>query len=180
MAGEWLKWCVGLPHKTEVLHMSELLEMDPYAVAAHLADDVWSWAREQTTDGKIGNARTVTTLRHIDRKTGVVGFADAMQKAGWLVVENDAIVFPHWEDHLSNSAKERALSQRRQAKWKKNQSRKSNARTVTKTSLEKRREDIPPNPPRGEQQNTAGQTIRWVGSTKRTLAKKAKVTRSRQ
>lgn len=135
MANEWLKWCVGLPHKTEVLAMAEQLDMDPYAVAAHLADDVWAWAREQTDDGKICHASSVTAMARIDRKVGVKMFAKAMQNVGWLVVKNDRISFPHWDDHLSNSAKARALAQRRKLN---SRSRKSHAQCVTRE--EKRRD----------------------------------------
>ncbi len=139
MAGEWIKWCVGLPNKTEVLAMADLLGMDRYAIAGRLINEVWAWAREQTPDGILRHAQSVTVRAHIDALAGAKGFADAMEKVGWLCIEDGIVWFPNWEDHLSNSAKQRALASRRAAR---SRSRKSNARSVTKAHQRREEKSI--------------------------------------
>jgi hypothetical protein len=108
MAGDWIKWTKGFAWKPEVLAIAKELDMDRLSVAATLME-LWEWADDITDDG---NAHSVTTDA-IDGKTRVQGLSSAMQKAGWLIIGNDGVIFPKFERHNGNSAKKRAQNGRR-------------------------------------------------------------------
>ena len=129
MAGDWIKVEQVTPDKPEVWEMAARLEIEPDAVIGKLIR-VWVWADQQTLDG---NA-FVTQLALLDRIAGVSGFANAMIHAGWLKQKNSSFAFPNFERHNGQSAKKRALTNKRVQ-------RKRNADAVTKTFPEKRREE---------------------------------------
>src|SRR5262249_10262102 len=90
----------------------------------------------------------------IDRYLGVPGFAQAIAKAGWLVVADDGVTIPKWGAHNSQSAKERALTAKRAAVCKGNKQRSGNGAGVTGPSAgalprEEKRGENPPLPPEG-------------------------------
>lgn len=135
MAGDWMKIELELPDKPEVHAISARLNLDPDAVVGKLIR-VWQWFDKHTTDG---NAVGVTYSLP-DRISGVSGFGEAMNSVGWLeqiTSKIGGLSMPKFDRHTSNSAKTRALTQKRVAKTR-------NASSVTKTLPEKRREDIKP------------------------------------
>jgi len=153
MAGDWIKIEENMPDKPEVCQMAARLGIDSDAVAGKLLR-VWAWAgRNCNADG----VTSVTVKCFIDRISAVTGFADAMASVGWLHVSDDSLAFPKFDRHCSQTAKERANTNRRVA----NHRNKSNAGTVTNVTLEtlqkplpeKRREDTnTPLPPKGAPQ----------------------------
>lgn len=142
MAGDWLKFEMSTFEKPEVIGMADRLGMHETQVVGCLLL-VWAWFDQQTADG---NAPSVSPA-FVDRKTGVTGFADAMQRAGWLEVTDDGLSMPAFDTHNGKSAKKRALTARRVAEHKR---KKANAK-VTPSALprEEKRRDNPPNPPKG-------------------------------
>ena len=72
---------------------------------------VWSWAVTHTTDGR---AEHVTST-WLDEFVGIDGFSAAMAAVGWLEIGDNYLQIPHFDRHLSPSAKERALGAARQA-----------------------------------------------------------------
>lgn len=109
--GDWIKYDVNLPSKTEVVRMSVALGMDINAIVG-LCMRFWAWAQNETSDGRIRHADV--TL--VDRVMGVAGFGKAMEDEGWLIVSGDYLKIPQWNKYLSKGSKERGLASARQAK----------------------------------------------------------------
>lgn len=129
MAGDWMKIELELPDKPEIHAMAGMLQIDPDAVVGKLIR-VWQWFDKHTTDG---NAFGVT-YSLLDRITNVTGFSEAMVFVGWLEQNDKTLSMPRFERHTSNSAKTRALTNKRVSKSR-------NAPSVTEALPEKRRED---------------------------------------
>ncbi len=129
MAGEWIKVETALPDKPEVLYIAGIVNQDADAVVGKLIR-VWAWFDKHTRDG---NALGVT-FAFIDKLVGVTGFAEAMQFAGWLEQRGKVLSMPKFDNHNSESAKKRGLTQKRQQRFR-------NADVTLKTSPEKRREE---------------------------------------
>jgi hypothetical protein len=159
MAGDWIKVEGVTPDKPEVISIAATLSIDQDAAIGKLIR-LWIWADQQTFNGNAGGNGVSVTKAFIDRCTGVTGFADAMQKAGWLRMVNGRITFPNFDLHNGETAKSRALASKRQNRLKQrrkqeNESQrkgnaKGNADGVTSASPreEKRREDLKsPKPP---------------------------------
>jgi hypothetical protein len=130
MAGDWIKIEENMPEKPEVWVMAEALSIEPDAIAGKLIR-VWAWASRNCN----GDGVTHVTVRSLlDRCAGVSGFANAMEKAGWLVIENGKLMFPNFDRHNGTTAKSRALVAKRVKRCR-------NAVSVTKALPEKRREE---------------------------------------
>lgn len=113
MAGEWIKVETSLPDKPEVQYIAGIINQDADSVVGKLIR-VWAWFDKHTTDG---NALGVT-FAFIDKLVGVTGFAEAMQFAGWLQQRDKMLCMPHFDNHNSESAKKRALTQKRQSRFR--------------------------------------------------------------
>ncbi len=124
MAGEWIAVEIDLRDKPEVWAIAEALRLDPDAVVGKLIR-VWGWFDKQTRDG---HARRVT-FAVLDDKSGVIGFAAAMENEGWLIRTDDGIQMPKFDEFHGKSAKTRLLGTRR------------------KQAQRAREEDLPPAPP---------------------------------
>jgi len=133
VAGDWIKMELTLPDKPEVHYIANALKLDPDAVIGKLLR-VWAWFDMHTENG---NALGVT-FSLVDRLTSVAGFGEAMQFAGWLEQHDKVLCMVNFDRHTSESAKKRALTAKRQRKFR-------NAdvtQTVTQSALpreEKRR-----------------------------------------
>ena len=142
MAGDWVKIEKVTPEKPEVEGIADILDIDPDAVFGKLFR-LWAWFDDHTTDG---NATSVTK-KLVDRKTGVNGFAEAMQRVGWLSESGGILSLPNFDRHNGKTAKKRALTAKRVAKSKQKSNADTNADTnaeVTPSALpreEKRREE---------------------------------------
>jgi len=138
MAGDWIKLQKDTPDKPEVLAIASRMNLDPDAVVGKLVR-IWSWFDTHTVDG---NAMSVTYAL-LDRLAGVTGFAEQMTFVGWLNQDGHVLSLPNFEYHNGETAKKRALGKNRQDKYRNNEESdaKSDAPSVTKTSLEKRREE---------------------------------------
>lgn len=113
--------------------MAARLGIECDAVAGKLLR-VWVWAgRNCTADGNT----SVTVRALLDRLAGVTGFCDAMQDAGWLVVSGETMTFPKFDRHCSQSAKDRADTQRRVSKHRAVRNA-ENVTSVTDSALPKR------------------------------------------
>lgn len=118
-----------LADKPEVHQIAAILGLDPDAVVGKLVR-VWSWFDKQTVDG---HAPSVTDLV-LDRITARDGFARAMRDAKWLDAENGGLAMPRFDRWNGQSAKKRALANRRQAKKR--------TANVTPTSRAERDENV--------------------------------------
>ena len=145
MAGDWIKVEKVTPEKPEVEAMADQLKIDPDAVFGKLFR-IWSWFDDHTEKG---DAPSVTRAL-LDRMSGVTGFGDAMVDVGWLVESDHGLVIPNFDRHNGKTAKNRALSAKRNAELRRKRDAKRDAPSVTSASPreEKRREETsPPNPP---------------------------------
>ena len=159
MAGDWIKVEKSTPRKPEVMAIADELGIH-IDHAFGLCFRFWCWCDDQMTDG---HAQSVTNVT-LDSSFGHAGFATALVKVGWLRVRNGSLEVPNFDRHLSESAKNRALSGMRKAKQRSEMvpkmSRSERDKSVTRE--EKRREEI------GRQYARAdGETPRpWAGSKK--------------
>ena len=143
MAGDWIKMEKATPDKPEVIAIASRLGIDPDAAFGKLFR-VWCWFDSHTIDG---NAVGVT-FSFLDRIAGVTGFAEQMALAGWLIENGSTLSLPNFEYHNGESAKKRAVTQKRVANHRDKVKRDSNA-DVTHGALpkalpEKRREEVKP------------------------------------
>ncbi len=139
MAGDWIKIEHALPEKPEVDRLADLLSIEPDAVVGKLVR-LWSWADQHSLDG---NGVSVTE-KSIDRRVSHSGFAAALRKVGWLEGRDNALSFPNFSRHNGQTAKSRAVTNRRVAEYR-------NAHVtgppLQKALPEKRREEEEPPTP---------------------------------
>ena len=132
---------VDLDRSPEVLQIAETLDVDEVYVVGML------WATWSMADGHASEEGRIEggTKRMIDRRARHSGFADAMEKAGWLVVEENAIVFPKYQEHNGTTAKTRAQTQKRGERKRKRDAKETDVkRSIVTDALpeEKREEEI--------------------------------------
>lgn len=151
MASSWIKVEVITPDKPEIFQIAEILNIDPDAVLGKLVR-IWAWADQQTVDGNAGSV----TKGVLDRIAFITGFADALIAVGWLAYDGNKLILPNFERHNGESSKKRALTNRRVAAHRKNETQKVTLAALQKELPEEEEEEevkdkIPPNPPRGRE-----------------------------
>ncbi len=153
MASSWIKVEVITPDKPEIFQIAEILNIDPDAVLGKLVR-IWAWADQQTVDGNAGSV----TKGVLDRIAFITGFADALIAVGWLAYDGNKLILPNFERHNGESSKKRALTNRRVAAHRKNETQKVTLAALQKALPEEGEEEeeevkdkIPPNPPRGRE-----------------------------
>jgi hypothetical protein len=110
---DWMKVEKATPDKPEVHYIARKLNLDPDAVFGRCFR-VWSYFDTHTTDG---NAKFVD-LDWIDAYVKTPGFGKAMAEVGWLDFEEAGTRLPNFDRHNGKTAKDRALKNRRQDKWR--------------------------------------------------------------
>jgi hypothetical protein len=172
MAGDWIKMRSDLATDPAVIAIAAKTGLDEFGVVGRL-HSLWAWADSQTLDG---NAVGVTES-FLDRYLGVTGMARAMVSVGWLEVNSCGLKIPHFDRHNGQTAKARALTAKRVAKFK---DQKGNGYSVTQAlpREEKRREELiqHPQPPVGgskvedlPEDPTLSEVRRWIGSHKKLM-----------
>lgn len=153
MASSWIKVEVITPDKPEIFQIAEILNIDPDAVLGKLVR-IWAWADQQTVDGNAGSV----TKGVLDRIAFITGFSDALIAVGWLAYDGNKLILPNFERHNGESSKKRALTNRRVAAHRKNETQKVTLAALQKALPEEEEEEeeevkdkIPPNPPRGRE-----------------------------
>lgn len=130
MAGDWMPLRLDIADDPAVIAISDECEIDDCRTIGALVK-LWTWANRHLENGYASSV----TEKWIDRYIGVAGFANAMTKAGWLLVTDAGIEFPNFDRWNSKSAKNRILS----AKRMKSHREKCDDASVTKSQPEKRR-----------------------------------------
>lgn len=112
MSLPWIKIECGLINKPEVMQLAGLLDIDEHTVVGHLVA-FWSWV-----DANMSRdcPDTTGTKRGLDRVAGRDGFTDALVQVGWLEFDGKRVTVPHFDYHLSQSAKTRATDARKKAR----------------------------------------------------------------
>lgn len=150
MAGEWFQVDCNIDSKPEVLEIADRVDCDIEVVVGRVVR-LWAWAQLNCTDGE---ARvSMRTLCRI--AGGDAAFWTAVRDSGWLVLEDQAIVIPRWDERFSQAAKARRLHARRSAD---SESRRSSAGdpgaqapghpAPQRRRGEEMRGEVPPPPPR--------------------------------
>lgn len=136
MAGDWIKVEHATIDKPEILQMAELLGTTADDVFGKLFR-VWVWFDQQSRNGDAGCVTESALMRFIDRHVASNGFAACMKKVGWL----SASGMPNFERHNGESAKNRALTNKR---MKRHRDATRDDGVTQNASPEKRREEITP------------------------------------
>lgn len=116
MAEPWIKVECGTPTKEEVIEIARLLSIHPLH-AFGLCFNFWCWCDAKLSDGK---TRIRTDVAAIDYFCYHEGFGRALELVGWLKSVDGFLVVPNFDRHLGQSAKKRAVSQRKQQKYREN------------------------------------------------------------
>ncbi len=142
MAGEWIKMRSDLSDDPAVFRIAGQLKLDKFSVIGRL-HAFWAWADKHAVGGVVDGATTL----FIDDIVRCDGFADALAAVGWLSVGEDSIEIPSHDRHNGNSAKERAMKNARQARWRQGKGADVDGEASTRPSTdastreEKRREE---------------------------------------
>lgn len=108
MRRPWIKIETATPDKPEICAIATRLRIDTDSVVGKLIR-LWSWAEVNRVDGNdIG-----VTKEFIDKLVGRKGFAEALEAAGWLRAEGEALQFPNFERHNGNASKIRGQTAKR-------------------------------------------------------------------
>ena len=110
MAGDWIKMRSNLWDDPRVSRICDLTDTSEGPVIGALYW-LWSTADQHTEDGFMPGL----TLRQIDRKTGLSGFAAALVEIGWLVDGEAGVIIVKFEEHNGESAKKRCQTAKRVA-----------------------------------------------------------------
>lgn len=134
MAGDWIKMRTDLHTHPKVVRISSALRADRLRVVGGL-HAVWCLFDAHAIDGKLDGY----TAEALDDMIGFPGFAEALAAVGWLVVGNEFLEAPRFDEHNGQSAKRRAMEAER-----KRNDRKASALHADKkrTREEKRREEV--------------------------------------
>jgi hypothetical protein len=153
----WIKLKTDLFEDQNVLSLADFLKI-PDAFVVGLLVRFWSWADKNTVDGK----GIKVSDKRIDAIVGRKKFAAGLRHVGWLAGADGDLEIPNFERHNGASAKRRALGQRRNERYVRDASvtdessqfashddddymtlmdENCDGESVTKTSLEKRREE---------------------------------------
>jgi len=113
MAGDWIKMRGNLWDDPRVAKLCDLTDSGEAAVVGAL---YWLWATadQHSEDGVMPGL----TLRQIDRKTGLPGFAAALVAIGWLTDDPAGVCIVKFEEHNGASAKKRCQTAKRVAEFK--------------------------------------------------------------
>lgn len=151
MAGDWIKVEKSTARKPEVLRIADILGIHPDH-AFGLCVRFWSWCDDQMESGHAPSV-TIVTLNCV---FGHAGFVESLIEVGWLRVRGSSLEVPNFDRHLSESAKNRALSSRRKQKQRASEtpemSRSERDNSVTREEKSKKDpppEDLPPTSPPG-------------------------------
>jgi hypothetical protein len=115
VAGDWIKMRSNLWDDPRVSKLCDLLDCGEAQIVGAL---YWLWATadQHTEDGILAGL----SLKQIDRKTGVQGFAQALCDIGWLSAQPDGVRVTRFEEHNGTTAKKRAVTAKRVANHRSN------------------------------------------------------------
>ena len=171
MAGDWLKMTHALPEKPEVLAISGRTGLNRFEVVGRLFI-LWRWFDNNTIDGNAVGVTSVTLNDCLFGYGDATSFVAAVVAASWLIETPEGISVVKFDEHTSESAKQRAQTAKRVAKSKKKA--KGNVAAddeVTPPALplalpreDIEKKEIPPKPPKGGRAATSLKT--WAEERK--------------
>lgn len=108
MAADWIKMRGNLWDDPRIARLVDLTDSSEAAVVG-ACFWLWATADQHTEDGALPGL----SLRQIDRKTGLIGFAEALCVIGWIADHVDGIRIINFEEHNGASAKRRSEDAKR-------------------------------------------------------------------
>jgi hypothetical protein len=157
MAGDWIKWTVGLIDKPEIVRMSSALGLMREVVVCRLMK-FWEWCDGNVPDCDIRDNDSAFIVMSpddgdnkafLDALVSTPKFADSLACVGWIRFRNGRIELPNFGRHNGETAKTRARNARNQQRKREKRTGKPSDATVTKTS-----------PPAGDKTVTRGEERR--------------------
>lgn len=132
MAGDWIKVEHATIDKPEVALFSELLGV-PVAQGFGLLVMFWMWCDRNSRNGVVTHASRMS----VDTITHTPGFSAALEAIGWGEFDDSTrtMTLPNFTRHNENTAKTRALGQKRASTFREQD------RYETVTRVEKRTEE---------------------------------------
>ena len=115
MSVGWIKVETCTPGKAEIIRLARLLSMK-HDEALGAVVRFWVWADSNTVDGVVDGVSPTD----VDAVLSCPGLCRGLESVGWLVIDGvkERITIPKFERHNGESAKKRALSNERQARWR--------------------------------------------------------------
>lgn len=108
MSERWIKLTHETMRKPEIFRVARALGVARLHAVGMLAA-MWAWFDEQTTDGELHGVSS----QDLDALVEQPGFAAAVESVEWLEITSTGLVMPGFEEHCSQSAKNRASDARR-------------------------------------------------------------------
>ncbi len=123
MADDWIKMRENLHEQPEVLQMASSLETRPEHIVGY-CHRFWGWVSRnvspQDRDNCPGGCVTGVPLVSVESVLNLPGFLEMMCEVGWLKYEpangKHIITVPKMDNHLSETAKKRALDTQKKRK----------------------------------------------------------------
>lgn len=115
----WLKITHELPEKPEVLAIAGKTGLNRFDIVGRLFI-LWRWFDNNTVDGNARGVTSVTLEACLFGYHSDAGFVTAVVAVGWLTESEDGISVVKFDEHISESAKNRAQTAKRVAKSKAN------------------------------------------------------------
>lgn len=113
MAGNWIKVEFATADKPEILRLARVANISR-TEAFGAAVLFWIWLDRNSHNGRVDGIVDAD----VDVIVGVSGFCAALQEVGWMGRNGDAFTVPHFSRLNGQSAKNRALKNERQARWR--------------------------------------------------------------
>jgi hypothetical protein len=115
MAGDWIKMRVDLLTHPKVVRMAAMRRVDRLRMVGSLFA-VWCLFDVHSEDGTLPGY----TEDILDEMVGLKGCSAAMAAVDWLIVNEEGLTMPEFEEHNSKSAKIRAEDSKRKRKERTN------------------------------------------------------------
>ena len=138
----WIKVEHSTPTKPEILRMASILDSDQDAIFGKWMR-LWLWLDANSVDGHVDGVAP----QHVDALVALKGFSSAAISVGWLSFDETSQIlhFPNFDRHNGETAKNRALKAKRQAKYRSGRGASVDSPPSTRPSTEappeKRREE---------------------------------------
>ncbi|RJF99036.1 hypothetical protein [Noviherbaspirillum saxi] len=149
MAGDWIKMRGNLWDDPRISKLCDLTDCGEAQIIGGLYW-LWSTADQHTEDGCMPGL----TMRQIDRKTGIPGFAAALCEIEWVKDDTQGVVIPRFTEHNGSSAKRRCMDAQRKA----------NSRNPSASDADNGQTEDGQNPPNCGAREREEKNIREIGA----------------
>ena len=141
MAGDWIKIEHATLDKPEISIAADILGISD-GDAFFLFVRYWVWVDQNLDEARSGLVPFVSR-RSLDRKFNCPGFSGTLEAIGWATFDDEQqiLCITNWANHNGNTAKSRALEQKKKAKQRASLSRFRPDCVPASSGPEKRREE---------------------------------------